>query len=289
MAIHALAGLGDTSCVDPTIADLPDINLLDCTFADQAAKSFCVYSSGDSEGRGGQACDAADLQGSIDNIALVDSNDFSGEFFSWDWGTGCQDISDVGSTQYTGDTATSLAATVGNTILPGVGSVISSIGDMITDIINHGAIIHNEENEILCNVVPRAAGALGSIVAAFRAGQITEAQAASSLNQTLSATQQALGMEAGRGSGQGLLRNMAVVVGYYQLELPKEAAAMAAASAAASVPSSTTVTSATGATTTTASTSTLTSIISGQLIAGLPNWALLVGGIAGVLLLREIF
>jgi hypothetical protein len=157
-----------------------------------------------------------------------------------------------------------VAGTVTNAFLPGVGSIVGSavsfIGGLITDLINHGAVIHNQENEILCAVVPRAANALIQTVQAFRAGQISASQAQDLMSQILSGTQQALGSEAGRGSGQGLLRNIAVVNAYFAEELPMEAqtqAAPEAATAAASVAA----------------------------LTGLPTWAVWLGGAAAVLYL----
>jgi hypothetical protein len=279
------------------------LGLVNEAFAQQAVTQDCVYSDADSDNRGGQPCSGTfdpaqltatgwptpgtDVQGAEASIVEVDTGDFSSEEFSWNWGTGCANIADVGSTLSTGAEATQGAADAANAVLPGTGTIVSQIGNLITDILAHGAEVHNEENEILCAVVPRAAGAMAQIVAAFRSEQLSASQANQLLEQTLSTTQQALGSEAGRGSGQGLLRNMAVVVAYYGQELPAEEKAMEAAAAMSSSSSSSGSSSDSSSSTTYAAPATA-SWFTEQLISGLPNWGLLAiaGGIvfAGAML-----
>jgi hypothetical protein len=244
-----------------TMPTLPDPKYNE-TFGDQAVSNFCVYSGADSQGRGGQPCNAADAADARNFIVVVDTNDLSSEHFGWNWGTGCQNISDVASTNYTGAVASAAAGDVANALLPGAGSVVSAFGNLITGLINHGAMVHNQENEILCDVVPRTADMLAAIVLAFRQGSLTASQAVSLLNQLQSTTLQALGPEAGRGSGQGVMRALAVDVGYFSKELPAEERAMQAANAANPVASAGAAVQQTAA----------------QL--GLPSWALWAGGAA---------
>jgi hypothetical protein len=214
-----------------TMPTLPDPNYNE-TFGDSAVQQFCVYSSSDSEGRGGQPCNAADAADARNFIVVIDTDNLSSEHFGWNWGTGCQDIADTASTNYAGTVASAAAGDVANALLPGAGSIVSAFGNLITGLINHGAMVHNQENEILCDVVPRVADMLAAIVLSFRQGQMTASQAVALLNQLQSTTLQAMGPEAGRGSGQGVLRALAVDVGYFSQELPAEEQANMAQSAA---------------------------------------------------------
>jgi hypothetical protein len=245
----------------PSVLNTPGYTdpLYNEAFGDQAVQQFCVYSSGDPEGRSGQPCDAGDAQDAYNYIVQADIPNWSSEHFAWNWGTGCQDIQDVASTNYAGTVASTAAGAVANALVPGAGSIVSAFGSLITGLLDHGAEVHNQENEILCDVVPRVADMVSAIVISFRQGQISASDAVSLLNQLQSTTLQAMGPEAGRGSGQGVLRSLAVLVGYFSNELPAEQAANPNTAAAVG-----------------------TSVANTASALGLPSWALYAAGAAFV-------
>ncbi len=204
---------------------------INCDYVAQAVAQDCVYSSGDPNGRSGQPCNSSDANDGLECIVAVNANDFRDEWFGWDWGKGCQNIQGTAGAGTAGVVG-AIGALGSLTGIPGAAQIAS----LIASLINHGAAVHNTENTILCDVVPIIAYILGSIVQSFRVGYITAAQANQYMASTLVQARNAIGQEAGRGSGQGVLRDIAIVNAYFDRELPDEEVAAVAARSRIAMP-----------------------------------------------------